>query len=91
MLSAPLEFKVANVFGGGEQPWAALELEAINAFGKDGKSCHDVRRSICSVLSGTPYPQTYCWLLRFNEQGIIVQVRVYADTQLFQTLVDKNS
>lgn len=29
-------------------------------------------------------------MARFDESGMIVQVRVYADTQLFQELFDKN-
>ncbi len=35
MLSSPLQLKVVNVVGGGDQPWAVLELEA-NATCKNG-------------------------------------------------------
>lgn len=58
ILDSPLKLKVVNVVGGGDQPWAVLELEA------DG-----------TCKNGMKYPQRYAWVLRFDEKGIIVQVR----------------
>ncbi|KAF2158858.1 hypothetical protein M409DRAFT_30644 [Zasmidium cellare ATCC 36951] len=71
-LASPLKFKLVHVIGGGDQAWAAVEMEALDAVSK----------------TGTPYPQKYCWIMRFNEQGIVVQVRVYADTQLSQSMIE---
>ena len=59
-LTSPLKLKLVHVTGGGDQAWAAVEMEAIDAVGKNG----------------IPYPQKYCWITRFNEQSIIVQVRL---------------
>ncbi|KAF2233128.1 hypothetical protein EV356DRAFT_560098 [Viridothelium virens] len=73
-LKEPLRFKVVNAFGGGEQDWCCLELEAIDAVAKNG----------------IPYPQQYCWLLRFDEHGIIVQVRAYVDSVLVNKIADAN-
>ena len=36
------------------------------------------------------YPQRYAWVMRFDEHGIIVQVRAYLDSALVQNAVDQN-
>jgi len=41
-------------------------------------------------IAGMPYPQRYCWVVRFNDQGIIVQVRTYLDSALVQKALDEN-
>jgi ketosteroid isomerase-like protein len=74
VLESPLQLRVVNVVGGGDQPWAVLELEA------DG---------VCK--NGMPYPQRYAWVLRFDDEGIIVQAKAYLDSALVQKAVDSNS
>ena len=37
VLTAPLKFKLVHLTGGGEQAWTAVELEALDAVGKNGK------------------------------------------------------
>lgn len=78
VLSSPLKFKPAHVTGGGDQAWAAVELEALNAVGKNGKAERRLFNKFHGAdrLKGSPYPQKYCWVMRFNEEGTIVQVRV---------------
>ncbi|GAB7363892.1 hypothetical protein MBLNU230_g4455t1 [Neophaeotheca triangularis] len=41
--------------------------------------------------NGMPYNQTYAWVMRFDEQGTIVQVRAYLDSALVQQAVHANS
>lgn len=44
---------------------------------------------MCDI--GMQYPQRYAWVMRFDENGIIVQVRAYLDTQLVQKAMDGNT
>jgi ketosteroid isomerase-like protein len=74
VLSEPLKLRVNNVIGGGDQPWAVLELEA---------------NSTCK--NGMEYPQRYAWVLRFNDEGIVVQAKAYLDSALVQKVVDANT
>ncbi|KAF7195891.1 hypothetical protein HII31_02771 [Pseudocercospora fuligena] len=62
-LASPLKFKLVHIIGGGDQAWAAVEMEALDA---TVGTHHFV---------GMPYPQKYSWIMRFNDRGIIVQVR----------------
>jgi len=74
VLREPLQLKVRNIAGGGDQAWAVVELEA---------------NAVCK--NGMDYPQRYAWVMRFDESGIIVQVRAYLDSALVQKAVDSNS
>ena len=85
-LAEPLKQSVVNVVGGGDQEWAVVELEA-NAKCKNGETAQKGLPPNLHVfelpevaadpnLSGMEYPQRYSWSLRFNEHGIIVQVRI---------------
>jgi len=56
----PIKLHVVNVAGGGDQPWAVVELEV---------------NSVCN--NGMEYPQRYAWVMRFDESGTIVQVRLH--------------
>ena len=38
VLKSPLKFKLVHVCGGGDQEWAAVELEALDAVAKNGES-----------------------------------------------------
>lgn len=37
VLTSPLKFRVVHVTGGGDEAWAAVELKADGAVGKNGK------------------------------------------------------
>ena len=37
------------------------------------------------------YPQRYCWVMRFDDKGIIVKVRAYLDSALVQKALDQNN
>lgn len=57
MLDRPLQFRIRNVCGGGDQDWACVELMADSV-----------------AKNGMDYRQRYSWVMRFDEQGIIVEV-----------------
>jgi ketosteroid isomerase-like protein len=40
--------------------------------------------------NGNPYNQRYAWVMRFDDKGMIVQVRAYLDSALVQQAVDDN-
>ncbi|KAF2770836.1 hypothetical protein EJ03DRAFT_326170 [Teratosphaeria nubilosa] len=42
-------------------------------------------------LNGLPYDQDYAWVMRFNEEGIIVHVRAYLDSALVQRAIEENT
>lgn len=58
VLAKPLQLRVRNVCGGGEQDWACVELMADSV-----------------AKNGMDYQQRYSWVMRFDEQGTIVEVR----------------
>ncbi|KAF2161821.1 hypothetical protein M409DRAFT_69615 [Zasmidium cellare ATCC 36951] len=41
--------------------------------------------------NGMKYPQRYAWVMRFNESGIIVQVRAYLDSLLLENAITSNA
>ncbi|KAI7084218.1 hypothetical protein KC356_g6933 [Hortaea werneckii] len=75
ILREPLALKVVNVVGGGTDQDWAVVELEANA--------------VCK--NGMPYPQRYAWVMRFDENGMIVQVRAYLDSALVQKAVDSNS
>ena len=44
--------------------------------------------STSTTLSGKLWPNSYCWILRF-EDGMIKEVRAYLDSYLVQKLIDE--
>lgn len=77
MLKEPLKLSVLNVVGGGDQAWAVVELEAKGGVCKNGMNLgvNGHSRVMCAEgRSGMPYEQRYAWVMRFNDQGTIVQV-----------------
>ncbi|RMX89956.1 hypothetical protein D0867_15378 [Hortaea werneckii] len=75
ILRDPLSLQVINVVGGGRDQEWALVELKADA--------------VCK--NGMPYPQRYAWVMRFDESGMIVQVRAYLDSALVQRAVDSNS
>ncbi|KAI7365268.1 hypothetical protein KC354_g5008 [Hortaea werneckii] len=102
ILRDPLSLQVINVVGGGgDQEWALVELKA-DAVCKNGKCTVHLYDTIAGEggrgetdeelqMVGMPYPQRYAWVMRFDENGTIVQVRAYLDSALVQKAVDSNS
>ena len=45
--------------------------------------------SISTALNGKPFNNTYCWVVRF-ENNMIVEVRAYVDSALVQKVIDEN-
>ncbi|RMY50831.1 hypothetical protein D0865_06684 [Hortaea werneckii] len=91
ILRDPLSLQVINVVGGGrDQDWALVELKA-DAVCKNGlRGWVGVTDEELQMV-GMPYPQRYAWVMRFDENGTIVQVRAYLDSALVQKAVDSNS
>ena len=51
--------------------WAAVELNTFDSWTK----------------SGVHYQQTYAWHFRFDEQGLIVEVKIWTDTLTLQSVL----
>ncbi|KAI7366767.1 hypothetical protein KC354_g3918 [Hortaea werneckii] len=77
ILREPLALKVVNVVGGGSGRDQDWAVVELEA------------SAVCK--NGMPYPQRYAWVMRFDENGIIVQDRAYLDSALVQKAVDSNS
>jgi uncharacterized protein len=45
--------------------------------------------SISTALNGTPFNNTYCWVVYFQDE-VIVEVRAYVDSALVQRVIDEN-
>jgi uncharacterized protein len=45
--------------------------------------------SISTASNGTPFNNTYCWVVRFDKD-IIVEVRAYVDSALVTMVIDEN-
>jgi ketosteroid isomerase-like protein len=45
--------------------------------------------STSTALNGMPFNNTYCWIVRF-ENDVIVEVRAYVDSALVQKVIDEN-
>jgi len=46
--------------------------------------------SLSTALNGKPFNNSYCWIVRFDKSGTIVEVRAYVDSALVQRLIDEN-
>ena len=44
----------------------------------------------CAGVTGQPYNMVYCWVARFDERGLIVQLRAYIDTALLERTLREN-
>jgi ketosteroid isomerase-like protein len=42
-----------------------------------------------TALNGKPFPNTYCWVMKFDSE-MITEVRVYMDSVLVQQVIDEN-
>src|SRR5215213_7060346 len=45
--------------------------------------------SLSTALTGKPFDNRYCWIVRFSE-GTIVEVRAYLDSALVRRLIEEN-
>jgi ketosteroid isomerase-like protein len=45
--------------------------------------------SLSTALNGKPFNNTYCWIVRF-ENETVVEVRAYVDSALVQRVLDEN-
>jgi uncharacterized protein len=41
-----------------------------------------------TALNGKPFPNTYCWVVRFDSN--ITEVRAYVDSFLVKQVIDEN-
>lgn len=41
-------------------------------------------------MIGLKYDMVYCWIVRFNKDGKIDQVRAYVDTDLLTRAIEEN-
>ncbi|KAK6443306.1 hypothetical protein LTR95_000132 [Oleoguttula sp. CCFEE 5521] len=69
-----------------------LKLSVVNVAGGGDQAWAVVELEAASVCkNGMPYNQRYAWVMRFDDGGVIVQVRAYLDSALVQKAVDQNS
>ncbi|KAK5722419.1 hypothetical protein LTR15_005649 [Elasticomyces elasticus] len=68
-----------------------LKLKVVNVLGGGDQDWATVELEANSVCkNGMEYPQRYAWVMRFDENDTIVQVRAYLDSALVQKAVDQN-
>ena len=90
-----IRLMVRNVFGGGNQAWATVELVAV-AECKSGTVPSPYQASKAVVQSadtfrlGLKFDNTYAWCVRFDEDGIIVEVRAYLDSWMVKQAIEEN-
>ena len=46
--------------------------------------------SISTARNGKPFNNTYCWIVEFDGEGIVRNVKAYVDSALVQNLLDEN-
>ena len=44
----------------------------------------------CKQANGDPYPQTHCWVLTYDESGMVEQARCYMDGVLIDQTIANN-
>ena len=42
------------------------------------------------ALNGKPFNNIYCWIVKFSDEGIIVEVRAYVDSALVKQTIEEN-
>lgn len=45
--------------------------------------------SLSTALNGMPFNNTYCWVVKFDD-NLIIEVRAYVDSALVQKIIDEN-
>jgi uncharacterized protein len=43
-----------------------------------------------TALNGKPFPNTYCWVVRFGDDSRITEVRAYVDSFLVKQVIEEN-
>jgi ketosteroid isomerase-like protein len=89
-----IRLMVRNVFGGGDQAWATVELVAV-AECKSGTTVISISsRNPLQVTDtfrlGLKFDNTYAWCMRFDEDGMIVEVRAYLDSWMVKQAIEEN-
>jgi ketosteroid isomerase-like protein len=90
-----IRLMVRNVFGGGDQAWATVELVAVaecksGMFVAFAASCIVTLGTPDTVFSGLKFDNTYAWCMRFDESGTIVEVRAYLDSWMVKQAIEEN-
>lgn len=68
-----------------------LKLQVRNVVGGGDQEWACVELFADAVCKdGMEYPQRYSWVMRFDDRGMIVQVRAYLDSALVQKALDRN-
>lgn len=57
----PINLEILNVVGGGESPWACVEMRT-------------------KTKSHKEFGHEFCYVVKFNTQGLIVKIRAYLDS-----------
>ncbi len=65
---------------------ALLEVKRIFL---DGKHAIVEMKSISTANNGKPFNNTYCWIVKFDN-NIITEVTAYVDSAIVQQVVDEN-
>lgn len=45
----------------------------------------------CTQANGDPYPQTHCWVLMYDDGGVVEQARLYMDGVLIDRTIKNNA
>lgn len=66
-----------------------LRLQVVNILLADGWAVVELTAESVQ-LNGRPYTNEYCWLVRFDEAGLIVEVRSYLDSAAVADVINSN-
>ena len=62
----------------------------VNSIFLDGYVATVEMNSTSKTLHGKPFNNIYCWVVYFNQEGLIEKVRAYVDSALVQSAIDEN-
>ena len=69
------------------QPGISMELTGLTV---SGRTAVVELLAKCTQMNGDPYPQTHCWVLRYDEAGLVGQARMYMDGVLIDQTIRNN-
>lgn len=64
-------------------------IKVANIFVEDATAIVEMQ-ALSTQKNNKPFNNEYCWIVKFNETGIITNVRAYLDSTLVKELIENN-
>ncbi|KAI0973195.1 hypothetical protein F4678DRAFT_478379 [Xylaria arbuscula] len=72
--------------------WAApIKLVVQDVLLDGNKAAVELKAVDTTTKNGQPFPNVYVWIISLNDEGKIVKVRAYMDTDLVSRVIEQNS